>query len=169
MTTTSQVPAVLDYLVTAATAALAATDPKAQVFDGPNPSKTLSGVERALWVGWNRQSQAEPASVATQDFAFIDSGRTRDEDGVIDMTARSWSGGAAVKAQRDICAQLVAAVELLLRGTPQAGGPGDASMGGLCLWSGVTGPFDWYPEQITGGVAVACVFRIAYRARLMTS
>jgi len=171
-TTTTQVPAVTDYLVAAAKAstALGRARPKpVHVFDGPNPSKTLSGLSRALWIGFNPANQGEPAATASQDFAFLDAGRTRDEDGVIDCAAQFWSGDTTVKTARDGCDAIVAAVELLLRGTPQTGGPGDASMGGLALWSGVTGPFDWHPAQVTKGAVVLCVFRIAYRARLVTS
>ena len=170
MTITSQVPAVTDYLVAAAEASpvLGGASPQVYVFDGPQASGALSGVERALWFGWNPASAGEPAATADQDFAFIDSGRTRDEDGVIDCTAQHWSGDSTIQIHRDGCAAIVAGVELLLRGTPAAGGPGDASMGGLVLWSGVSGPFEWYPAQVPNGAQVRCVFRISYRARLTT-
>jgi hypothetical protein len=170
-TTTTLIPAVTDYLTAQAQASsvLGGASPQVYVFDGPQPSKALSGVERALWIGWDPASEGQPAAGATQDFAFLDSGRTRDEDGEITCTAQHWSGDTTVKVHRDGCAAIVAGVELLLRGTPAAGGPGDASMGGLVLWSGVTGPYEWYPAQVPNGAQVLCVFKIAYRARLVTS
>jgi hypothetical protein len=42
-------------------------------------------------------------------------------------------------------------------------------MGGLVLWSQVTGPFTWYQAQLDSGASAMCVFRVSYRARLVTS
>ena len=101
MTTTTQVPAVTDYLVAAATASslLGAASPQVYVFDGPSPSKALSSVERALWFGWNAGAPHEAAAGATQDWPILDYGRTRDEDGEITCTAQAWSGDTGIQVQ----------------------------------------------------------------------
>jgi len=164
-TTTTAVPAVTDYLVTAAAAAL----PGVRVFDGPQPVKAVQAIEQALWIGCDPANLADVAAGATQDWPVSDFGRTKDEDGYIVCAAQSWSGSTVIKTQRDRADAIIAAVELLLRGTPQQGGPGDASMGGLVLWSGVNGPYEWYPHQADGGARVLVVFRVAYRARLVIS
>lgn len=161
---TCAVPQVTDYLVATATARL----PKVTVFDGPNPTSDTMAGQSHLWIGYDPRNPAEIAATADQDFAFLDNARTRDERGTITCTAENWSGSAVLKIQRDACAAIVAQVELMLRGTPQAGGPGDASMGGVCLWSQVTGPYEWYPRQGQDGSGVLCVFRVSYYARLTT-
>ena len=167
MTTTSQIPAVTDYLVAAAQASLS---PGVTVFDGPQPVYAWQAIEQVLFIGADPMSLTEATAEAEQRFATaLDSGRLRDEDGSIVCAAQHWSGDPAVKTHRDGAAAIVAGVELLLRGTPRTGAPGDASMGGLCLWSGVDGPYQWYPRQVTNGAAVMVVFRVTYRARLTTS
>lgn len=166
MNITSAVPAVTDYLVAAATAALTGV----VVFDGPNPTADTLAEPKHLWIGWDTQgSSGEPAADAAQDWPVSDFGRTKDEDGTIICTADAWSGSTTIKTHRDDAAAIVAAVELLLRGTPQQGGPGDASMGGLVLWSGVNGPYQWYPRQNQSGAGCGVVFRIIYKARLVIS
>lgn len=164
MNITSAVPAVTDYLVAAATAAL----PGVVVFDGPNPTADTLTEPQHLWIGWDTQGNSgEPAAETAQDWPVMDYGRTKDEDGMIICTADAWGGSVSVKTHRDAAAGIVAGVELLLRGTPQAGGPGDASMGGLVLWSGVNGPYQWYPRQTQSGAGCGVVFRIVYKARLV--
>lgn len=166
MTSTSQIPAVTDYLVAAANAALA---PAVTVFDGPQPVSIWQAMEQVLFIGADPANLAEATGEADQQFATaFDQGRNRDEDGAIVCAAQHWSGDSGIKVHRDGVAAIVAAVEVLLRGLPQTGGPGDASMGGLCLWSGVTGPFAWYPSQRSSGAAVLVTFRVTYRARLTT-
>ena len=166
--TTSQIPAVTDYLVAQATAAL----PDVIVFDGPNLTTDTLAEPLHLWIGYDAKSSSadEAGAEATQAFATaFDQGRNRDEDGEIVCTADAWGGGKTLKTYRDQAAGIVAGVELLLRGLPQTGGPGDASMGGLCLWSGVAGPFAWYPRQTQNGAGMGVTFRVTYRARLTTS
>ena len=172
MTTTSQVPAVIDWLVAAAQASPAlgaSASAPVVVLDGPEVTADTLAEPLHLWVGWDQEATGSADAEATQTWPVLDKARTRDEDGAITCTADAWSGDTAMKTQRDSCAAIVAAVELLLRGTPAAGGPGDASMGGLVLWSQVAGPFTWHPRQTADGAGCACVFRVTYRARLTTS
>lgn len=167
MTTTSQIPAVTDWLVNAAenAAALAGVS----VFDGPQVPAATQSMESVLWIGADPASLSEATAEASQDWPVMDNARTRDEDGAITCSAQHWSGDTTIKTHRDGAAAIVAAVELLLRGTPRTGGPGDATMGGLVQWSGVSGPYAWYPRQIASGALMLVTFRITYRARLTTS
>jgi hypothetical protein len=168
--TTTQASAVIGYLVSTceASASLGQASPQVYVFDGPQPSRALSGVQRALWIGSNPASDTEAGVTATQEFAGMDMGLKRNEAGEVVCAAQCWSGDTAIAIQRDGADAIVAAVELLLRGTPRSGGPGDTSMGGLVLWSQVSGPFEWYQRQQPNGASVLCVFRVSYRARLVT-
>lgn len=163
-TTTSAVPGVIDYLVARATAAL----PDATVFDGPQAAKSVLAIEEILWVGHDPMNPSGVAAEAVQSWPVEgDAGRTKDEDGTVTCTARHWSGDTTIKVHRDATAAIVAAVELLLRGLPQLGGPGDMSMGGLLLWSSVNADMQWYQRQLPNGAQVTCVFRIVYKARLV--
>jgi hypothetical protein len=171
-TLTSQTPAVIDYLVTAATAStsLGAAQPvPVIVLDGPEATADTLAEPLHLWIGHDPKNETEATASADQDFAFMDYARTRDERGEITCAADAWGGSATLKIYRDQCAGIAGAVELLLRGTAGTGGPGDASMGGLALWSQVVGPFTWYPRQTPDGAGMLCVFKIAYYARLTTS
>ena len=132
--------------------------------------RDASGVEQVLWIGHDPKSIDEIDGEAEQTFALsMDQGRTRDEVGSVVCTAKDWSGDIDFAARRDGCKAIIAAVELMLRGTTTSGGPGDTQMGGLVFWSHVTGPWQWYPAQLTNGAEMVCVFRVAYRARLMAS
>jgi hypothetical protein len=170
MTTTSQVPAVTDWLVSAckASASLGQASPQVYVFDGPQPPAATQSLQRALWIGCSPLQPDAVAATAVQAWPLMDKARTRDEDGDITCAAQHWSGDTTVKVHRDGAAAIVAAVELLLRGDGRTG-PGDATMGGLVLWSSVDGPYEWAPRQIAGGVAVLVTFKVAYRARLVTT
>lgn len=172
MTTTTQVPAVIDYLVAAATSSPllgeSATAPVV-VIDGPSVTADTQAQQRHLWIGWDEETGSGPGAEAVQAWPVMDNARTRDEDGDIIMTAEAWTGSTVMKEARDACDAIVGAVELLLRGTPATGGPGDASMGGLVMWSAVDGPYQWIPRQGSSGAGYRCVFRVTYRARLVTS
>lgn len=170
MTTTSQVPAVIDWLVSASQSSplLGAASPQVHVFDGPQPPAATQSLERVLWIGADAASPDQALGDSVQSWPVLDHARTKDEDGTITCSAQHWSGDTSVKMHRDGAASIMGAVELLLRGEPDAGGPGDASMGGLVLWSGVD-QAEWYPRQVAGGSAVLVVFRIIYRARLVTT
>jgi hypothetical protein len=168
VTTTSQIPAVTDWLVTAAQASASLSG--VSVFDGPQPVSTWQTLEQVLFIGSDPANLTEATGEADQTFATaFDQGRNRDEDGAIVCAAQHWSGDTTMKTHRDGAAAIVAGVELLLRGTPQTGGPGDASMGGLVLWSQVQGPYQWYQRQVSTGALVLITFRVTYRARLTTS
>jgi len=166
MTTTSQVPAITDYLVTTAQAwpSLAGVT----VVDGPQPSKTLETIQKLLWIGADPAQPQDPAADDVQAWPVLDYARTKDEDGTVTCAAQDWSGDTSNKVHRDGAAAIVAGVELMLRGNPNQGGPGDASMGGLVLWSGVDA-HTWYPRQVSNGALCLVVFRIIYKARLVTS
>lgn len=169
MTTTSQVPAVTDWLVSACqnSPSLGAASPAVQVFDGPMPPSATQALPLALWIGADASSPDAMTGESVQSWPVLDKARTRDEDGTLTCSAQNWSGTALNKTVRDGAAALMAAVELLLRGDGRTG-PGDATMGGLVFWSGVDSAH-WYPRQIAGGVAMLVVFTITYRARLVTT
>jgi hypothetical protein len=172
VTTTSRIPAVTDYLVTQCKAsALLGANPVApvRVIDGPAVTADTLAEPLHLWIGWDQATGSGAGADAVQMWPVLDHARTRDEEGTVVCTADAWSGDTTSKTQRDACAAIVAGVEVLLRGDPNAGGPGDASMGGLVLWSGVAGPFEWYPRQSPEGAGCACVFRVTYRARLVST
>ena len=170
MTTTSQIPAVIDYLVAACTASpsLGGASPQVYVFDGPQPPVATQGLQRVLWIGADPANLGVMTAESVQAWPVMDHARTKDEDGTITCAAQHWSGDTHNKVHRDGAAAIVAAVELLLRGDKLTASPGDASMGGLAMWSAVE-EFQWYPRQVAGGMAMLVVFKIMYRARLTTS
>jgi hypothetical protein len=169
MTTTSAVPAVIDYLVAKAKASplLGAASPVVNVFDGVQPPVVTRALNQVLWIGCDPTQPDAAWADATQSWAVMDHARTKDEDGVITCSARHWSGDPSVKVHRDGAAAIVAGVEQLLRGDGNTG-PGDATMGRLALWSG-TDVGRWETRQLAGGVAVLVTFTIVYRARLVTT
>ena len=170
MSTTTQVPAVLDYLVTAcqASASLGAASPAVIVLDGPHITDDTLTEPLHLWIGYDPVNPGEAAASSVQDWPNLDQARTLDEDGEIVCAAEAWGGGAAVKTLRDSCDAIVGAVALLLRGTTISGGPGDTQMGGLVFWSLVTAG-SWYQRPSQDGISVMHVFKIVYRARLVSS
>lgn len=170
MSTTTQVPDVLDYLVAAcqASASLGAARPPVLVFDGPNITDDPLTEPLRLWVGYNPLGPTEPDVETDQDWPVLDAARTLDETAEIVCAAEAWSGTPTVKTVRDQCDAIVAAVAVLLRGTPAVGGPGDTQMGGLVFWSRVTAG-QWYQRPSQDGIAVMHVFKIMYLARLTTS
>lgn len=171
MTTTSQLPDVIDYLVaTAQSSPLLGASPLApvRVIDGPPPTGDQLAEQRLLYIGHNPKSPQEASSDGAQAWPVLDYARTKDEDAPVLCAADAWTGSQVMKGARDACAAIVAGVELLLRGSPDQGGPGDASMGGIALWSGVDA-MAWYERQTTDGAGCLCVFTVVYKARLTTS
>jgi hypothetical protein len=168
-TLTSQVPAVTDWLVSAAQAStlLGAATAPVSVFDGPQVPVKVQEIEQVLWIGANPASLGEATAEADQTWPVIDHARTRDEDGGIICAAQHWSGLTDIKTHRDGAAAIVAGVELLLRGDGTTG-PGDTTMGGLVLWSGVAGPYSWWPRQVASGALMLVTFHVTYKARLTT-
>ena len=174
MTTTSLVPQIIDYLVAQAQAStvLGADLPDPViVLDGPEITGDTLAESRHLWIGGLPSATATEAVTASadQDFAFSDRGRTRNETGDIMCAADAWGGSTVLKTHRDACHAIVSAVELLLRGDPVSGGPGDYTMGDLVLWSQVAGPYEWTPRQTQDGAGMLCIFKITYEGRLVTT
>jgi hypothetical protein len=167
-TTTTQVPAVLDWLYTTASASpqLGQATPPVIVLDGPQPTDDTLAEPAHLWIGINPLDPAAAGAEVTQDWPDLNTGLI-DEDGEITCAAESWSGAVVTKTQRDACDAIVAAVALMLRGTPAQGGPGDMQMGGLVFWSWVAAG-SWYQRRSDSGLSVMHVFSIRYRARLTT-
>ena len=169
MTTTSLTPAVIDYLVTAATNSVslgASVSAPVKIHDGPPVNGEELIQPRHLYIGWDQVAGGgEPSAV--QAWPVLDKARTRDEDGTVICTADAWSGDTVMKTQRDACAAIVAAVELLLRGDGTTG-PGDARMGGLVFWSAVD-TMQWHYRQDPLRAGCACVFTVTFRSRLVTT
>jgi hypothetical protein len=170
-TLTSLAADVTDYLVAQcqASTSLGAAAPPVEVFDGPNiTTDAFVGTQR-LWIGHDPFSTGQPTMEADQDFATMgDQARTRNETGHVVCAAEDASGDLAMGTHRDAVKALIGAVELMFRGLPSSGGPGDFSMGGLVLWASVTGPFAWYQDQLETGASASCVFRVSYFGRLTT-
>jgi hypothetical protein len=170
VSTTTQVPAVLDYLVAqcGASTSLGAATPPVVVLDGPNITNDTLVLPLHLWIGYDPLNPGEAAAQVTADWPVLDHARTLDEAGEITCTAEAWGGGATVKTLRDQCGAIVGAVDLLLRGGPLGEGPGDTTMGGLVFWSRVESG-SWYQRPSQDGISVMHVFRIVYQARLVSS
>lgn len=169
MTTTSTVPAVIDYLVAAAKSSpqLGQAPFPVSVFDGPQPPAATQSLERVLWIGANPAEPDAMTADSAQSWPVMDKARTRDEDGTVTCAAQCWSGSADNRALRDGAAGILAQFELLLRGDGSTG-PGDATMGDLVFWSGVD-TTQWWPRSMTKGSAVLVVFNVTYRSRLYTT
>lgn len=165
--TATVVPEVIDYLVAAAKAAPALAG--VTVFDGPQPANTVQAIESVLWIGADPAALQDPAAGADQMWPYSDKARTRDEDATVACAAQHWSGDTGNKVHRDGAKAIIAGLDDLIRGDPSAGGPGDASMGGLVMWSGVLGPYAWYPRQVSGGALMLVTFHVVYHARLFAS
>jgi len=167
--TTSVGPFVIDYLAAQCQASplLGGAAPPVAVFDGPHLSDDQLTAKQKLWIGFDLLNPGEPAMESEQQFANLDQGRTRDETGHVVCSAEDSSGDTTMKAHRDAVQALMGTVELLMRGLPSTGGPGDITMGGLIFWSQITSA-TWYQRQLSGGTAMACVFKISYFARLTT-
>jgi hypothetical protein len=89
---TSSIPAALDYLVAAATAAF----PDALVLDGPPKSTDQQEFQDVVSIGWDGDDQMLTAAAeGDQDFAAINRALTRDETYRIVCSALHWDGGGA--------------------------------------------------------------------------
>jgi len=163
MPSTSQVPAVIGYLIDTFTAAatLGAASPAVSIRCGPELSGDFS--QFALFVGVDDPTlieQGSPPTGATSNQTWVGMGaRTRDEDLSIYCTAEAWSGDTGIRAAMDAVYGIVAAVETLLLA--------DVYMGGFALFEapGSTGhTLKW--QQGEGGLAAHVSFRIDAKARL---
>jgi hypothetical protein len=170
VSTTTQVPAVLDYMVAACQAStlIGAASPPVIVLDGPHITDDTLAEPLHLWIGYDPMSPGEATATTEADWPVLDHARTLDEAGEITCTAEAWSGGDVVKTLRDQCDAIVGAVDLLLRGGPGGEGPGDTTMGGLVFWSRVIAG-SWYQRPSQSGISVMHVFKIVYQARLVSS
>lgn len=153
---TSVVPALIDALVTGATAAL----PDTRVSDGigatDDPGDFLMvGVEDPDLEG------AAYSAEAKQDWAAVGTDAPRDEQGEITCVALSWNGNGpeGAKQARDGAYAIAAAVEDLLRATPALGVP-------QLLWTGFGSSSQLSQAQGSGGASALLVFRITFRARI---
>jgi len=147
---TSAVPAVIDALVTACTAAL----PDVSVVDGSDFDEApgdflLIGVEDPDLPNLDFSAEAQ------QDWATTGINGARDESGEIVCAAMSWNGEGEQKRARDAAYAIQTAVENLLRTTPTLGLP-------TLLWTSFG-----TREQLSQGRGLALViFRITFEARI---
>jgi hypothetical protein len=137
------------------------------VIDGPTVARDqVLAYQQRLWIGYDSVSGSADAGTATQRWPFLGaSGNYREETGSIPCTAEAFSGDSNPATARALCTALTGAVEIMLRGSPTTGGPGDSTMGGLVQWSQVEN-FTWTTEQTENGCSAACVFHATYLARL---
>src|SRR5262249_17518046 len=183
-TMTEYIPYVIGYLVEQAQASpyLGQATPAVPVLDGPPTTAdpltvNPGGVSPYLWIAsagspafYSRHLEAGAPS--PQGSAFLDQARTRDDQIDIPCAAECGSGDGNIAAARGTggldgggAFGVMAAVEVMLRGSPPAG-PGDASMGGLVAWSEVTGPISYSTVQKQSGAWVLVTFRVTAFVRL---
>lgn len=171
-TLTDQTAAVIDYLVAqcSASPSLGAASPRVSVFDGPTSSATQLVAGQRVWIG--AEGYTEPglpveAAVFSQSWPVMDHARTRDDQIDVACAAEYFTGDpTAMKQARDGAFALVGVIETMLRGDTAGGGPGDATMGGLVLWSQVTGPAALVQAQMSSGASALVRFRVTALARL---
>lgn len=168
---------VITYLLAQAAAnpALGAATPPVVIIDGqPKTEDVLvlsgTGLDQRLWIGsagYQQDGGLAAAAVSQQKFAFLDQARTRDQDFDVQGAAEAVSGDTLAAARAGAFAVL-RAVELMLRGTPgtNPASSGDASMGGLVYWSGVTGPIELSQEQSQDGSIALVKFHVTGFVRL---
>lgn len=168
MTTTSAIPAAIDYLVKACRAAFGET---ARVFDGPHINDAELARQDLVWIGHNPLTDVgipEPVVTGDQSFATLGA-RSRDETFAIVCAIEHWSGSTDMQPTRAAAFALLARIEQLLRGTPASGGIGDATLGGAVLYAQIGGGMETYHMQSDRGSSCAVVFHISCMARLTTS
>jgi hypothetical protein len=176
--TTEYIPLVISYLLTATTSntSLGAASPPVVIIDGQPATQDVlaanpDGLTQRLWVGssgWVASGQMDPAGSSHQGFSFLDQARTRDDQVDIAMAAEAIAGDTTMPDARNGAFAVMAAVELMLRGSPGTtpASPGDATMGGLVQWSEVTGPIDLEQGQISQGACALVKFRVTAFVRL---
>jgi len=121
---TSVVPALIDALVTQATAALT----NVRVYDGYGVTDDPGDY---LMVGCRDPDAEGPTEAArsTQEQMAFGSTRPRKEDGVIYMVARARSGDGNAKAARDAASAIQEALATVLRTTDNLGVTGVLRLG----------------------------------------
>lgn len=160
LTGTSRVPAVIDYLVTAFTAAttLGAATPPVAVYDGP--VVTRAPEQLLLWVGLADPDSdgMEVGAESTQEWVGAGS-LHRNEYITIPCAAESWSGGTDIRTERLAAFAIVAAAEDVLRRDP--------TLGGLVLFvnPGAT-DLELSQNNTPNGAIARVAFKITAKARI---
>jgi len=166
VTTFSAISDVIGYLVAAATTAF--PDP-IQVVEGPYIIASELTASSRVWIGFDPTSDTTPAGEASQDFAALNTARSRNEDGSVVCCIESWTGDAdnpCATVRKDAFA-MFATFEGLLRGATATGGPGDVTLAGKVLWAQIADASFEY-ESNSSGVIGRITFHVTYQQRLTT-
>ena len=157
---TSQIPALIDYLVNLFTnaATLGAATPPVTVYDGPQT--TAGTAPLALWVGLDDPDtdQVAPSAAASeQEWAGLGK-LARNEISTIHCVAEAWTGADDIRSMRVAAFAIVAAVEDIVRSDP---------FSGLALFPdpGVTG-LELRQNNTQAGSQARVSFQIAFKSRL---
>lgn len=153
---TSVVPALIDALVDRCDAAITA----ASVYDGYGVTDEPGNF---LMIGVEDPDSQDSASSsdASQDVATMGTNRSRDERGTVSCVALSWNGNGDQKDARDKVYATTAAVESLLRATPDLGITGYA-----LVVTGFGADQRLMQNQDDSGAEAAVFFTVRFRARL---
>ena len=148
---TSQLPAVIDALVSTLTSGL--TVP---VYDGPLPAWMDA---QFVIVGDDGDPTTDDAANVTQTWAGIGK-RSRDEDGALTCVAVAQSGDLGAKTVRDQAYALLADCENALRTDP--------TLGGVLASPGVAQvtSHDLHQQTTSRGQLARVVFTVSYQARI---
>lgn len=132
MSSTSRVPAVIDYLVTLfqGAATLGQATPPVNIIDGP--AATADPGPLALWVGVDDITSDDPAAAdSTQAWAGLGH-QARNEQLTVYCVAQAWSGSDDIRPLRTAVYGITSAVEDLIRDDASLGGtvstPGNAAV-----------------------------------------
>jgi hypothetical protein len=178
VSTTDYTARVIAYLLAQATASTSlgglAPDPVTIIDGQPATADVLvanpDGLTQRLWIGGPGDVLGRLADAAGSDqgFAFLDQARTRDNQIDVQCAAEAISGDTVMANARNGAYAVMAAVELMLRGSlnTSPASPGDSSMGGLVRWSEVTGPIELSQGQIDQGALALLKFRVSAFVRL---
>lgn len=160
MTTTTRVPAVIDYLVNTFTAAatIGAATPPVAVYDGPVTTGAPS--QLVLWVGLqDPDAVTAPVGAESQEEWVGLGARQRNEYLTVHCVAEAWAGGTDVRSVRVAAYDIVAAVEVILQADP--------TLGGLVLFTDPTMPQRQLRQNNTEAGQLARVyFQIKAKARI---
>jgi hypothetical protein len=177
-TLTDLTPAVIAYLLAQAAAnpALGAAATPVIVIDGQPATQDVlvvneTGLTQWLWIGSDglvAPGSMSAAASSEQAFSFLDQARTRDDKFSVQCAAEAVAGDGVMAEARAGAYAVMAAVELMLRGSPgtNPASPGDASMGGLVFWSEVTGPIELEQGQRDAGAGALVKFKVTGFVRL---
>jgi len=125
-----------------------------RVFDGIEVDSSFPG--DFIAIGHDGTDDGEVTAVSiTQTYDQLGAVKMF-EDGVIDCFLASWDGGTSLTDRRTRAYQLMSAVDTAIRSDP--------SLGGACLFSGISQQTTTY-RQTSAGAAVVVNFSISYKAR----